>query len=32
MTKGVQDRMVEVARVRDSLYTAMYSTSRPTRQ
>jgi len=29
MTKGVQDRMVEVARVRDSFYSAIYSTSRP---
>jgi hypothetical protein len=29
MTKGVQDRMVEVARARDSFYSAIYSTSRP---
>jgi hypothetical protein len=29
MTKGVQDRMMEVARVRDSFYSAIYSTSRP---
>jgi hypothetical protein len=29
MTKGVQDRMVEVARVRDSFYPAIYSASHP---
>ena len=28
MTKGVQDRMVEVARVRDSFYSAIYTTAR----
>ncbi|MGI8447534.1 MAG: hypothetical protein ACR2MP_10225 [Streptosporangiaceae bacterium] len=27
MTKGVQDRMVEVARVRDAFHSAIYSTS-----
>jgi hypothetical protein len=32
MTKGVQDRMVEVARVRDSFYPAIYPASRPARQ